>query len=589
MQQEYKDAMQSIVLSEEDKKRILANVKKAAENPSTSAVVVPIHKKPRSFISKNKRGVIAAAAACVAVCAGIMVYAGVQSGRTGNTENQMDNTVLMAQNDEANWIELDSVDEISEKTDCKTYTLGAVSHKYRVKKVEVENEQRHVRITYKNKKGRDRILFEYKETENASELTAQFEEEDTLSTEKVGGTDVTMYGSDNCDGMTWQKETCTFAVRMTKGRSKKAAKRMVSGTKKDKTAYNKANTVDKNGAKDPSDSYNSNAIGWYGDEAPSDPAERAEVLKSAWEKLGFRVKITGAAEQIAYKMVGDYESFAYYYTQDIQIEGDRLIGYAGTEGCPDGVLNGYTELLEATADGITAQVYENKDSEKAYRFTKDDVVFTFLVEDWKGEAYERILGDLISTITVSRTESDDADTDVSSDGKKDGDNSPDSADTGDDASGTAKPDNSSSNNSSSNTKNNADKSSSNNSKAKEKLAKIHQQILEIQDAVDNESLRKIARYASFPLTIHGRNKTLDISGEKELLSQDGGNLFGNSFVSAVTSYEVARVKADTKTVRLGTESDYVLCRIEESSVKITELRSSSMELSGSNDVTPSEE
>ena len=577
MQKEYKDAMQSVVLSEEDKKRILANVKKAAENPSPSAEVVPIYKKPRPFINRG----MAVAAACAVACVGIFVYAGVHSGRISTITPEPGNAVSMAQNDEINWIELDSIDEISQKTDCKTYTLGAVSHKYRVKKVEVANEQRHVRITYKNKKDKDRILFEYKETEDTLELAAQFEEEDTLSTEKVGNMDVTMYGSDNCDGMTWQEESCTFAVRMTKGRSKKAAKLMVSGTKKNSGSHSASNVVDTDHTKERTDHYNANAIGWYGDEDPSDPVTRAEVLKSAWEKLGFRVKITDPADQIAYKMVDDYESFAYYYTQDVQLDDDRIIGYAGSEGCPDGVLSGYTELQEVTSDDVTAMVYENENNERAYRFTKDNVVFTFLIERWKGDDFEQILGDLLRTIVVSWSETDEADDSISSEDKNDGDNN---AETGNTGNGTSTPaaDNSISNTTSNNNKNNAEKT-------KEKLIKIHQQMLEIQDAVENENFRKIARYAAFPLTLQGKNRSLDISGEKELLMQEAGKIFTDSFTSAVTSYDVTRIKADAKTVRLGTDIDYVLCRIEESSVKITELRNSSMELSTSSDTTPSEE
>lgn len=575
MQKEYKDAMQSVVLSEEDKKQILANVKKAAENPSPLAEVVPIHKKPRPFINRG----VAAAAACVAVCAGIFVYAGVHSGKISTTNPEQGNAVSVAQNDEVNWIELDSVDEISQKTDCKTYTLGAVSRKYRVKKVEVANEQRHVRITYKNKKDKDRILFEYKETEDTSELAAQFEEEDTLSTEKVGNMDVTMYGSDNCDGMTWQEESCTFAVRMTKGRSKKAAKLMVSGTKKNSGSHSASDVVDTDSTKDQTDHYNANAIGWYGDEEPSDPVTRAEVLKSAWEKLGFRVKITDPADQIAYKMVGDYESFAYYYTQDVQLDDDRIIGYAGTEGCPEGVLSGYTELQEVKADDITAMVYENENSERAYQFTKDNVAFTFLIEGWKGDDFEQILGDLLRTIVISWSETDDS---ASSEDKNDGENNSETGNGGDDMSSMPAADNSTSNTTSNNNKNNTDKT-------KEKLVKIHQQLLEIQDAVENENFRKIARYAAFPVTLQGKSRSLDISGEKELLMQDVSKILTDSFVSAVTSYDVTRVKAGAKTVRLGTDADYVLCRIEESSVKITELRNASMELSGNSDTTPSEE
>ena len=46
MQKEYKDAMERISLSDSDKERILANVKKACEIPEEEKTVISIRKRP---------------------------------------------------------------------------------------------------------------------------------------------------------------------------------------------------------------------------------------------------------------------------------------------------------------------------------------------------------------------------------------------------------------------------------------------------------------------------------------------------------------------------------------------------------------
>lgn len=45
--------------------------------------------------------------------------------------------------------------------------------------------------------------------------------------------EVTMYGDEKCDAMTWQKESCTFAVKMSTACSTDKAKKIVSGTKEE--------------------------------------------------------------------------------------------------------------------------------------------------------------------------------------------------------------------------------------------------------------------------------------------------------------------------------------------------------------------
>ena len=42
-----------------------------------------------------------------------------------------------------------------------------------------------------------------------------------------------MYGDEKCDAMTWQKESCTFAVKMSTACSTDKAKKIVSGTKEE--------------------------------------------------------------------------------------------------------------------------------------------------------------------------------------------------------------------------------------------------------------------------------------------------------------------------------------------------------------------
>lgn len=115
---------------------------------------------------------------------------------------------------------------IAKETDCRTYKLGNVSKSYRVKKVEVKKKAKHVKITYRNKKKKDKILFEYKEEENAPDVINQFTEKNELKKEKVDDSEVTMYGDEKCDAMTWQKESCTFAVKMSTACSTDKAKKI---------------------------------------------------------------------------------------------------------------------------------------------------------------------------------------------------------------------------------------------------------------------------------------------------------------------------------------------------------------------------
>lgn len=123
------------------------------------------------------------AAAVVVLLIGTLVVRGQFFG-TGNPDD-IEEPIAVENPEEEIWEELDSIDDIARETDCKTYTLSNVSKSYKVKKVEVAKKQKHVKITYKSEKYKDKILLEYKEEENAPDVTEQFSEHNELKTEKI--------------------------------------------------------------------------------------------------------------------------------------------------------------------------------------------------------------------------------------------------------------------------------------------------------------------------------------------------------------------------------------------------------------------
>lgn len=64
MQQEYKEAMEKISLSDSDKKRILANVKKACEESEEKVISMDEFKKRPRFSARQKGMAAAVAVTC---------------------------------------------------------------------------------------------------------------------------------------------------------------------------------------------------------------------------------------------------------------------------------------------------------------------------------------------------------------------------------------------------------------------------------------------------------------------------------------------------------------------------------------------
>lgn len=558
MQKEYKSAMEKISLSESDKVRILANVKKASESRDSSVEqtqMALIRKRP--VISLRRMGTVAA---CVALCIGTILIYNRLTGKNGGVDSGTEGMIVTpAPDEDVVWEELESIEEIGEKTDCKTYTLSNVPRKYRLKKIEVANAEHHVRLTYRNKKEHDKILFEYKESEDAAELLSQFNEEETLSTEVVGDADVTMYGEKQCSGMTWKKASCTFAVRMTKACSKKRAKALVYGTAEgmeNAREVDKKTTVDKH--MPDSEDGRINAVGWYGDEEPSGPSERQKILKRVFNLLGFRITIVPPGERVIYKLVEDYESFAFTYPQDETIAKKWIVGYAGWGGCPDGVLDGYEEVDVITVNGMETEVYNNKKGDKLFRFNKQGIDFTILIPRLDTSDYEQILEGLYSVLRISMDDG------VS-------DDEPDKADSSDNDKTLSD-----------------DKSSDDNQENKVLAAQYREIAMKIQDAVSERSLQRLISYMDFPLTVDNQGTVANSAGDLQAL--EAGKLFTSSWVDAVVSYDVYQIHANTKSFIMGNDENSLHCKIREGTIVITEIHTQES-LAGANGpkTTPSAE
>ena len=542
MQNEYKKEMEKITLSDADKARILANVKKAYdEQPKqTEQKVVEFSRKPR--ISPRRIGAMAAAFAAVLI-GGALIYGQLVPGESGRIFRIPGGFRGEEPGTEVVWVELASVADIEKETECKTYTLGNVSKDYKVKKVEVAKEEKHVRITYRNKKEHDKILFEYKEQEDATELKQQFSEEKELGTEKVGESDVTMYGEKDCEGMTWENEGCTFAVKMTKARSKDSAKKIVSETKEGNHVSKADEEIETGMGRNKVE----NSIGWDEEEEESSEEEKKDVLKKIYNQLGFRVTVEKPAERITYKEIGEHESFAFYYDENEDLIGHRIIGYAGFSKAPEGVFDGYEEVDTFMINGNQTTVYQKLGFHNLFVFTKQKIVFTILIEEWQGENYSDVIAEIMTLFRVSM----DSGADEKDDKNDAPDKNVDDEKTKDEKSDDGKDEEQE-------IKNSVD-------------ATILRQIAQsIQDAVAEEQLNRMIPYMNFPLTISGLDVT--VNNGMEFKNLDAKSILTSDWIDAVVSFNTNEITVDTKTFVMGDEKNAILCKIKNNSVVITELR-----------------
>ena len=144
MQKEYKEAMEKISLSDSDKERILANVKKVYEESADHVVSMDAFAKKRPRFSARRMGTVAAAVVVVLLVGAWVIQSRMFPGKDGQMPKD---DIIVAGNEEEIWEELDAVEAIATETDCRTYTLSNVSKDYKVKRVEVAKKQKHVSIS----------------------------------------------------------------------------------------------------------------------------------------------------------------------------------------------------------------------------------------------------------------------------------------------------------------------------------------------------------------------------------------------------------------------------------------------------------
>ncbi len=546
MQNEYKKAMDKISLSDSDKARILENVKKAyAQQPQET--IVPMSAKKRPF-SLRQAGMVVAAAIVIIVGVGLVrkqMKVPMQTNPNGGIQGTQ---VADIKEDEIVWETLDSVKDIEKETECKTYSLSSISNKYKVKEVKVVKEKKMVNITYEHSKKKDVIEFEYTEKMNASLLENRFEEKEELKTEQIGDTSVKMFGTDKCDGMLWEDDECVFAVTMTEGRSEENAKKMVTGTKK---GIRKVDEEEKKPAdKKEDDILNKNAVGWESRDEESTSKERADILGETYDSLGFRVLVLKPATKIAYKMVDGYESFSFYYNDDVELRNKRIYGYAGKKEVPDKVLEGFTFNRDITVNNIVVSLFENEKDEKAFMYVNKGVYFTLLVEDWTGEEVENVFAELFSVIRVSYD-----------DGRLDENES-------DENENTPKDNKNKKNNQKDNAKDEpteTDNGTNNNAtlEANRDVAR------EIQDAIVDKNLDAFANYCVFPLYIGGLDVTVNSADDLKALGASA--IFTSDMIDAIAAFDADSIQASTKSFVMGEGKNFMNCEIKNNSVIITEL------------------
>lgn len=428
MKKEYKSSMEKISLSESDKARILANVKRAYEEPESADKIVPLSKSSR-FSARRIIGV--AAAFCVLLIGALLIRSQIVHNHPDRFPDGEPGTNVADRGDEIQWEELESVDDIPEQIDCKIYTLGKGAKGYKVSKVEVVKEQKHVRLTYKNRKADDEIVFEYKEsaeytgeseeaanvpapstdgTEQSEtlgdlELAGHLKGKNELGTEKVGEMQVTMYGEEKCEGMTWEEDNTSFAVTMSKACSKKKAKALVLDTT-EKKSDNITASISKEDEEDADKALITyNAIGWDGTEAASSEEEKKAILDKFFGECGFKIVIHPPASEITYKQIDDCESYSFYYPDNSKWRDCLFIGYVGWHSCPTGVKSGFeTYTTEVMEDNTLVKFKKNKHNQKMFTFHKGDLYFVFLLTNWSGDLSQDMVQDIVNTIEVIEEE-----------------------------------------------------------------------------------------------------------------------------------------------------------------------------------------
>lgn len=543
MKEQYRTAIKEISFSDDDKARILANVLKACEDtidqPSEENKDdnISAHtSRPEWSLRFSPRRIGAVAVAFIVLCVSVVLIRNQYITLDHKYhEGQPGMAVTMGASMELVWEELDSVEEIAEKTDCKTYTLANLSKKYKVKKVEVANAQRHVKITYQKKKAKDdRIFFEYKEESDSDEIKSQFSKEAELATEKVDGADVKMYGKKKCSGMTWEDSDCTFAVKMSKACSTDNARRIVSGTqeekRKDKTDQ------DTEEIKNNDRLVNSNIVGWDGSEKASSEKEMKKVLRKVYNNLGFCVLLNAPAEKVTYKYIDGYESFAFYYEGDAALEDNWIIGYAGGDGSPDGTMEDYDKVSSIVAGDVTVTVYLRDNDEKLLIFSKEDICFTLFIDEYDDDVTAEFLEELISVFKISfEEETDETEEDDPSQTPEDEEEDPDRDNTTNPDSG----------------------------------IDCYVAAQEIQEVVAGKSLKRLSSYISFPLMIDGLDITVNSKAEFQRL--DAGKIFTSEWVDAVLFCDIENIKPKAKSFTLGDSDNSLVCKVKDGDIVITEL------------------
>lgn len=532
MKEEYRRTMDEIFFSEDDKIRILANVKeayqRAAEENKTESV--PAHISSPNNLSKipvRRIGTVAAAFIAVCVSAALIHNQFITLGPDQRGEVGVNPATAGAVQEEI-WEELDSLKDIETKTDCRTYTLSNLSKQYKVKKVEVANAQRHVKITYQNKKDKDQIVFEYKEETDSPQLKGQFSDENELATEKIDGSDIKMYGTKKCSGMIWEDETCTFAVKMSKACSTKSARRIVSGTKEE--IKEGREEVHQQGQDTFRRTVNPNAVGWDGGEKESGEQEGKRILKKVYELFGFRVALKEPAVRVTYKCFDKFESFAFYCGGEESLENKWIIGYAGTDSDPDSFLEGYEEAETISTEDTDVTVYESDGDKKVLLFTREDIYFTLFLDEYEESVTEELLEVLLSVFEISYDE-DETEPDDGEEWEPDISPETDS----------------------------------------------HEMAARLQSIVAEKSLTKLSAFISYPLKLEGLGVT--VFTEEEFQQMDPDDIFTEAWVNDVLACDIGKIRPKTKSFTLGDSVNLLVCEVKDGVVMVTELHIGQQETS----------